>query len=285
MGGLRSIALGFLIYILYQIKNKFNDIILKKESFKETRRRQKHKQKQQDSRQITVSKLRESRLQNNRHHRSTKIPSIYSRSKPRDQSPNNPLLPKQKKSKLNLSSKILLGHEIEDGIECKEYVDVSNTDEVEVHEKSQTHTYAGSLNVESPQSQTQTHLTLTNPALDEQINGNMGKVKGIGKATANSNAGTVVMSAGSVNSVMSHSGKVIKGEIARMNKLIFGLCLCICAFLLNASFNTFRANEELYRYFGLHDEDIISLYSNIYVITFVFFPQWVVINGFVMMFS
>ena len=98
----------------------------------------------------------------------------------------------------------------------------------------------------------------------------------------------------SVNSdtlpTISADGTVMIEEVGRMRVLKRGLYVCMFVFILNVLWNLFRLlvllnviDLEEWKWFEWKSND--ELYGNVYIVTFVYFSQWVVINGFVMKFS
>lgn len=108
-----------------------------------------------------------------------------------------------------------------------------------------------------------------------------------GSALTASTASTV-STAGSINdSLLTNTGSVIKSEIKRMRNLICGLYLMIVVFMLNAIFNGFYRFSQTLFTFNESDYNNGSIYTltPTLVVATIFFPQWTVINMFVLMFS
>ena len=235
--------------------NKFNDIVMKKESLREERRKQrktrkKHKQTQNPKSRISILSHEQS------------IKSLKSQ----PHNPSNPLLPKIKSKTRKTSPGVIKDEDDEYDVEQEQKYDDQSR-------------ITGSLNIESCHSQTLSAHGTNHGNLD------MIHTTTVTQKSYQKTLSGTAMSQGSVNSVITNSGKIFKGEIKRMRKLIIGLGFCIVVFMLNAGFNIFRANQGWYKYFGLEGTDIDELFDNIYVVSFIFFPQWTVINVFVMMFS
>jgi len=106
--------------------------------------------------------------------------------------------------------------------------------------------------------------------------------------SAVSGSGTVSV-VGSVNeSVCKETEEVMEYEIGRMRKLQIALYLSIIVFLMNAVFNgvlRFYEPDQFWVFEDTKTDDSIYTDTPTEIVAVVFFPQWTIINVFILMFS
>ena len=107
-------------------------------------------------------------------------------------------------------------------------------------------------------------------------------------SSAVSNTSTV-STMGSVNeSALSGTEDAMKYEIRRMRNLQIGLYLLIVVFLMNALFNgllRFYQPGRFWFFEDTKDDENIYVRTPTEIVAVVFFPQWTIINVFILMFS
>ena len=215
-----SISVGFLIYILKRVRNKFSDIIIKKATYQTDAKTQRKRIKQY--------KIEKTNKRKKVHSQQTTIHEHYDQID--EEIAEHTVVESSKAS-------IMLTHTISAG---------SNT-----------------LN-------NYNYGVLTN--------------------TASSAGGSIN---DSLLSKRTSSGNIMRSEVRRMSALIIGLYGCIVVFVLNAFFNGFfRFSGEIFSFYdktfdGENDLEKEQLYrmTPLWVIAYVFFPQWTMVNMFVLMFS